>query len=89
GDWDQKTFERLLLEWLVACDQPFQEVERPEFRRLLKYVHHRSHGLRVPSASTVQRKVIAMGTELEKELHSFFFAVSRHLETVYFVLIEF
>ncbi|KAJ7725280.1 hypothetical protein DFH07DRAFT_723366, partial [Mycena maculata] len=27
GDWDQKTFERLLLEWLVACDQPFQEVE--------------------------------------------------------------
>ncbi|KAJ7254762.1 hypothetical protein C8J57DRAFT_1656825 [Mycena rebaudengoi] len=37
GDWSQATFERLLTEWLIACDQPFQEVERPEFRKLLEY----------------------------------------------------
>ncbi|KAJ6522626.1 hypothetical protein B0H10DRAFT_1667548, partial [Mycena sp. CBHHK59/15] len=27
GDWDQAEFEKLLVEWLVGCDQPFQEVE--------------------------------------------------------------
>ncbi|KAJ7694948.1 hypothetical protein B0H16DRAFT_1241934, partial [Mycena metata] len=27
GPWDQTKFEQLLVEWLVACDQPFQEVE--------------------------------------------------------------
>ncbi|KAJ6597895.1 hypothetical protein B0H10DRAFT_2231910 [Mycena sp. CBHHK59/15] len=36
GPWDQAKFEELLVEWLVACDQPFQEVERPELRRLLE-----------------------------------------------------
>ncbi|KAF8874673.1 hypothetical protein BD779DRAFT_1406474, partial [Infundibulicybe gibba] len=38
--WDQSKFERLLAEWMVACDQPFEEVDREEFRRLLTYAHH-------------------------------------------------
>lgn len=29
--WDQKRFETLLTEWMVVCDQPFEEVDRPEF----------------------------------------------------------
>jgi hypothetical protein len=32
-------FEQLLADWVVACDQPFDEVEKPEFRRLLEYTH--------------------------------------------------
>ncbi|KAJ7429252.1 hypothetical protein B0H11DRAFT_2266386 [Mycena galericulata] len=41
GDFDQATFDRLLAEWIVACDQPF-EVEKPEFIRLMEYTHHGS-----------------------------------------------
>ncbi|KAG1795435.1 uncharacterized protein HD556DRAFT_1188586, partial [Suillus plorans] len=28
ANWDQGTFERLLAEWMVTCDQPFEEVDR-------------------------------------------------------------
>jgi hypothetical protein len=27
GDWNQARFEELLAQWLIACDQPFEEVE--------------------------------------------------------------
>ncbi|KAG0693873.1 hypothetical protein DFH29DRAFT_815918, partial [Suillus ampliporus] len=39
ANWDQNMFEQLLAEWMVACDQPFEEVDRLEFRRLLEYTH--------------------------------------------------
>ncbi|KAF8987111.1 hypothetical protein BDQ17DRAFT_1435834 [Cyathus striatus] len=35
---DQEQFERLLAGWVVTCDQPFEEVEWPEFRHLLEYI---------------------------------------------------
>ncbi|KAK0492861.1 hypothetical protein EDD18DRAFT_1357236 [Armillaria luteobubalina] len=31
GEWDQERFEHLLAEWMVACDQPFEEVKQKEF----------------------------------------------------------
>ncbi|KAG2107774.1 hypothetical protein BD769DRAFT_1675491 [Suillus cothurnatus] len=34
GDWSQEKFEDLLAKWLIACDQPFEEVEKPEFKAL-------------------------------------------------------
>ncbi|KAJ7222091.1 hypothetical protein GGX14DRAFT_352574, partial [Mycena pura] len=71
GDWDPNVFQRLLVEWLVACDQPFQEVERPEFRRLLNYVYHRTTPLNIPSAKTVKRHVMEMGVELEQKLSKY------------------
>ncbi|KAG2047310.1 hypothetical protein BDR06DRAFT_897711, partial [Suillus hirtellus] len=27
GDWNQAKFEELLTQWLMACDQPFEEVK--------------------------------------------------------------
>ena len=30
-------FEKLLVEWIVACDQPFDEVEKPEFVLMMEY----------------------------------------------------
>ena len=30
-------FEKLLVEWIVACDQPFDEVEKPEFVSMMEY----------------------------------------------------
>ena len=36
--WDQeRKFEQLLIEWVVACDQPFDEVEKPEFISMMEY----------------------------------------------------
>ena len=62
GNWDQAEFEKLLLEWMVACDQPFEEVERPEFRQLLEYTHLNS-SLHIPSRTTVQRRIMKMGED--------------------------
>lgn len=62
NNWDQAEFEKLLLEWMVACDQPFEEVERPEFRRLLEYTHLNS-SLNIPSHTTVQRRIMKMGED--------------------------
>ncbi|KAF8988020.1 hypothetical protein BDQ17DRAFT_1435252 [Cyathus striatus] len=31
GPWDQEQFEQLLASWVITCDQPFEEVEQPEF----------------------------------------------------------
>ncbi|KAJ7922597.1 hypothetical protein B0H13DRAFT_1534487, partial [Mycena leptocephala] len=36
GNFEQEVFNRLLAEWIVACDQPFDEVEKPEFIRLME-----------------------------------------------------
>lgn len=61
-NWDQAEFEKLLIEWIIACDQPFEEVERPEFQRLLEYTHVTS-GLHIPSRTTVQRRILKMGED--------------------------
>ncbi|KAG2124096.1 hypothetical protein BD769DRAFT_1669607 [Suillus cothurnatus] len=39
GDWSQEKFEDLLAKWLVACDQPFKDVEKPEFKAFVEYTH--------------------------------------------------
>jgi hypothetical protein len=43
-----ETFKKYLAEWVVACDQPFEEVERPEFHQLLEYTHMGSKLLDIP-----------------------------------------
>jgi hypothetical protein len=57
---------------MVACDQPFQEVERPELRNLLEYVHHRAEALYIPGSTKIQRRIEQMGSDLQKELLAFF-----------------
>ena len=52
--FQQHVFEQLLAEWQIASNQPFTEVECPEFVRLLEYVHCRLKGLQIPSADTMQ-----------------------------------
>ncbi|KAJ6609173.1 hypothetical protein B0H10DRAFT_2194010 [Mycena sp. CBHHK59/15] len=36
GDFSQEVFNTLLAEYIVACDQPFDTVEKPEFIRLME-----------------------------------------------------
>lgn len=69
GPWDQSHFEQLLAKWIAATDQPFSVVEDPEFKALLNYVHHHSARiLKLPSADTIQRRIMDMGGDVEKKL---------------------
>ncbi|KAH9989387.1 hypothetical protein BJV74DRAFT_878163 [Russula compacta] len=49
GPWDQAKFEHLLTEWIVACDQPFDEVRKEEFVKLLTYACHPAPSVKLPS----------------------------------------
>ncbi|KIL63847.1 hypothetical protein M378DRAFT_50048, partial [Amanita muscaria Koide BX008] len=54
GEFVQEDFEKLLAEWIVACDQPFDEVDKRPFRKLLEYAHRPSaKPLHIPHRSKV------------------------------------
>ncbi len=72
GPFDQNMFEKLLVEWIVACDQPFEEVERPELRRLLEYTHHSFKALQVPHRTTIKTRVMKMGEDTINEVKKMF-----------------
>ncbi|KAF8869623.1 hypothetical protein BD779DRAFT_1456980 [Infundibulicybe gibba] len=61
--WDQSKFEQLLAEWMVACDQPFEEVDREEFRRLLTYAHHPAPTLHIPHSDAIKRRIMKIGKD--------------------------
>lgn len=64
GNFEQEVFNRLLAEWIVACDQPFDEVEKPEFIRLMEYTHHGSTlNFKVPGHTAVRNRVMKMGED--------------------------
>jgi hypothetical protein len=67
-EFDVKTWENLLVRWIAACDQPFEDVEKPEFKALLKYTRGASHQLQIPSATTVKRRIMDLGKQMEEEL---------------------
>jgi hypothetical protein len=50
-----------LAEWIVACDQPFEEVDRPEFRRLLEYIHMGSKPLDIPHRGAIKDRIMKLG----------------------------
>jgi len=61
-EWNQEEFEDLLAKWMVVCDQPFDEVDKPEFRHLLEYTHFRS-SLNIPHRHTMKRHIMKMGED--------------------------
>lgn len=62
ANWDQNMFEQLLAQWMVACDQPFEEVDRLEFHRLLEYTHLQQ-SLHIPHRQAMKRRVMKMGED--------------------------
>jgi hypothetical protein len=56
-----ETFKRYLAEWVVACDQPFEEVEWPELHCLLEYVHMGSKLLNIPHRTALRDHIMKMG----------------------------
>lgn len=78
AEWDQATFIDLLALWIIACDQPFEEVDRPEFRDLLMYVRHSSKLFTIPGQNTIRRHVMKLG-EVELEAIKDMFLVSNSM----------
>lgn len=65
--WNQSVFEQKMTTWIAASDTPFSEVESPHFKSLLKYVRGNSD-LFIPSAQTIQRRVMKMGDTSVEDL---------------------
>jgi len=63
GPWDQAKFKHLLTEWIVACDQPFDEVEEEEFIKLMTYACHPAPSVKLPGWEGIHRWVMKMGKE--------------------------
>jgi len=61
-NWDQEEFEKLLARWIVACDQPFDEVDKLEFRSLLEYTHLRP-SLHIPHRGAMRTRIMKMGED--------------------------
>ena len=72
GPWDQAKFERLLTEWIVACDQPFDEVEKEEFIKLMTYARHPASSVNLPSREGIRRRVMKMGEDTIDGIHEMF-----------------
>ncbi|KAM5546301.1 hypothetical protein V8D89_000427 [Ganoderma adspersum] len=66
--WDQDQFEQLLTEWIAACDQPFDAVEKLELHSLLQYTYHRPEHLDIPSAATIKKRIMDLSDKYVEEL---------------------
>ena len=62
----------MVMEWVVACDQPFEEVERPEFKAMLDYMHHTGTSLKIPGRNGIKRCLMKMGTDKIEEVRNMF-----------------
>jgi hypothetical protein len=60
------------MEWVIACDQPFEEVERPEFIAMMNYVHHTGTSLKIPKCNGIKLHLIKMGDNTIKDVHNMF-----------------
>ena len=47
---------------MVVCDQPFDKVDDPTFRRLLEYTHFHS-SLNNPHHHSMKRRIMKMGED--------------------------
>jgi hypothetical protein len=72
GPWDQAKFEHLLTEWIVACDQPFDEVGKEEFIKLISYAHHPAPSAKLPSRDGICCRIMKMGEDTVDEIRDMF-----------------
>ena len=51
------------MEWIIACDQLFEEVERPGFAAMMNYTHHSGNTLKIPKRDGIKRRLMKMGDD--------------------------
>lgn len=85
AEWDQEKFIDLLASWIIACDQPFEEVDRPEFRDLLAYVRHSSELFTIPGRNAIRRRVMKLGEVELEATRDMFFVRNLTIHLIFFI----
>ena len=70
--WDLKRFEGLLTCWIIACDQPFDEVEKLEFIEMMQYGHQAVLNFTLPKQEGVQWYVMKLGKKTIDDIKEIF-----------------
>jgi hypothetical protein len=87
GPWNQEKFEKALMEWIIACDQPFDEVEKPEFIALMIITHHTSGPFKIPKRDGIKRCVMKMGEETIEGVQEMFQVLSAFIPVCVILII--
>ena len=61
----------------MACDQPFDEVEKEEFVKLMTYVHHPASSVKLPSQEGIRHHVMKMGEDTADGIREMFVQESK------------
>ena len=61
-----------MAKWIVLCDQPFDEVDKPEFREMMNYAHHPMPDLKIPHRDAIRRRILKMGDDSIESTRRFF-----------------
>jgi hypothetical protein len=72
GPWDQQKFEQYLTEWIITCNQPFDEVEKPEFITMMNYTHHSGSPLKILQCNMIKQHVMKIGEDTIEGVHKMF-----------------
>ncbi|KAG6823237.1 hypothetical protein H0H92_010903, partial [Tricholoma furcatifolium] len=70
--WNQKRFEELLIRWIVACDQPFDEVEKPEFIDMMNYGRQSIPDFSLPKRDGVHRRIMTLSDSTVADIKDIF-----------------
>ncbi|KAF8472377.1 hypothetical protein DFH94DRAFT_636686 [Russula ochroleuca] len=80
GPWNQEKFEKALMEWIIACDQPFDEVEKPEFIALMMITHHASGLFKIPKRDGIKQRVcLSLDMWTSSNQHAFMAIVAHYI----------
>ena len=61
------------MEWVIACDQPFEEVQRPEFITMMNYTHHVvGTGLKISKRDGIKQCLMKMGDNTIDDVRKMF-----------------
>ena len=60
------------MEWVIACDQPFEKVERPEYIAMMNYTRHAGTLLKILKRDGIKRCLMKMGNDSIKDVHRMF-----------------
>ena len=72
GPWDQGKFEQVLMEWVITCDQLFEEVERPKFIMMMNHTHHTGTSLKIPKHNSIKLHLMKMGDDTIEDVRNMF-----------------
>ena len=72
------------MEWVIACDQPFEEVEKPEFIAMMNYTHHTGASVKIPKRNGIKLRLIKMGDQTIEDVRKMFLVGYSYLPIVYY-----